>query len=76
VNNSNLNFVLLQMTSKSIIVVEDLNRFLTDKSTGISLFVDFHIHFHLYDFLAFKTLANRYMGFKDHKFFSQVDNIL
>jgi hypothetical protein len=26
-------------------------------------------------FLAFKTLANSYSGFKDHKFFSQVDNI-
>jgi chaperone BCS1 len=25
--------------------------------------------------LAFKTLANSYLGLKDHKFFSQVENI-
>jgi hypothetical protein len=30
-NNSNLNFVLLQTTRKSIIVVEDLDLFLTEK---------------------------------------------
>jgi hypothetical protein len=30
-NNFNLNFVLLQTTSKSIIVVEDLDLFLTEK---------------------------------------------
>jgi hypothetical protein len=74
-NDSNLNFVLLQMTSKPIIVVEDLDWFLTDKSTAVSLFVDVHIHFSLCDFLAFKTLANSYLGFKDHKFFSQVNDI-
>jgi chaperone BCS1 len=56
-NYSNLNFVLLQMTSKSFIVVEDLNRFLSEKSMVVSLFVDVHIHFPLCDFLAFKTLA-------------------
>jgi hypothetical protein len=58
--NSNLNFVLLQTTSKSIIIVEDLDRFLTDKSTAMSLFVDVHmnhIHFLLCNFLTFKTLA-------------------
>jgi len=32
-NDSNLNFVLLQTTSKSIIVVEDIDWFLTDKWT-------------------------------------------
>jgi hypothetical protein len=74
-NDSNLNFVLLQTTSKSIIVVEDFNRFLTEKSTAVILFVDVHIYFPLCDFLAFKTLANSYLGFKDHKLFSQLDDI-
>jgi len=60
-NDSNLNFVLLQTMSKSIIVVEDLNRFLTKKSTVVNLFVDVHIHFPLCDFLAFKTLVNSYL---------------
>jgi hypothetical protein len=57
-NDSNLNFVLLQTTSKLIIVVEDLDWFLTKKSTAMSLFVDVHTHFSLCDFLAFKMLAN------------------
>jgi hypothetical protein len=57
-NDSNMNFVLLQMVSKFIIVVEGLDPFLTEKSTVVSLFVDVHIHFPLSDFLAFKTLAN------------------
>jgi chaperone BCS1 len=33
INDSNLNFVLLQTTSKSIIVVEVLDRFLREKWT-------------------------------------------
>jgi hypothetical protein len=70
INDSNLNFVLLQMTSKSIIVVEDLDRFLTKKSTVVSLFVDVHIHFPFYNFLTFKMLANSYLGLKDHKLLS------
>jgi hypothetical protein len=74
-NYSNLNFVLLQTTSKSIIVMEDLDQFLMEKSMVVSLFVDVHIHFPLCDFLAFKTLANSYLGLKDHKFFSQVEDI-
>jgi chaperone BCS1 len=41
----------------------------------VSLFVDVHIHFLLCDFLAFKTLANSYLRIKDHKLFSQVDDI-
>jgi hypothetical protein len=65
INYSNLNFVLLQTTSKSIIVVKDLDQFLTEKSTTVNLFVDVHIHFPLYDFLAFKTLDNSYLGLKD-----------
>jgi hypothetical protein len=75
-NDFYLNFVLLQTTSSnSIIVVEDLDRFFTEKSTAVSLFVDVRIHFPLYDFLAFKTLDNSYLGLKNHKLFSQVDDI-
>jgi hypothetical protein len=74
-NDFYLNFVLLQTTSNSIIVVENLDRFFTEKSTAMSLFVNVRIHFLLYDFLAFKTLANSYLGLKDHKLFSQVDDI-
>jgi hypothetical protein len=44
-NDSNLNFILLQTASKSIIVVEDLDQFLTEKSTAMSLFVDVHFIF-------------------------------
>jgi hypothetical protein len=40
-NDFDLNFVLLQTTSKSIIVVEDLDQFLTEKSTVVSLYVMF-----------------------------------
>jgi hypothetical protein len=75
INYFNMNFVLLQTTSKSIIVMEDLNQFLIEKSTAVSLFVDIHIHFRLCDFLVFKTLANSYLGLKDHMFFSQVEDI-
>jgi hypothetical protein len=74
-NDSNLNFVLLQTMSKSIIVVKDLDQLITEKSTAESLFVDVHIHFLLCDFLAFKTLANNYLGLKDQKLFSQVEDI-
>jgi hypothetical protein len=73
--DSNLNFVLLKTTSKSIIVMEDLDWFLTEKSKVVSLFVDVHIYFPLYDFLSFKTLANSYLGLKDHMHFSQVEDI-
>jgi hypothetical protein len=53
--------------------VEDLDRFLTE--TTVSLFVDVYIHFSLCDFLAFKTFANSYLGYKGNKFFSQVEDI-
>jgi hypothetical protein len=56
-NDSNLNFVLLQTMNKSIIIVEDLNRFLTDKSMAVSLFVDVHIIFPQCDLLAFKMVG-------------------
>ena len=37
--------------------------------------IDVHIHFPLCDFTAFKTLANSYLGLKDHKLFPQVEEI-
>jgi len=70
INDSNLNFILLQTMNKFIIIVEDLDRFLMDKSTAVSLFVDIHIHFPRCDFLAFKTLANSCLDLKNHEFFS------
>jgi chaperone BCS1 len=73
--NDSINFVLLQSTSKFIIIVEDLNRFLMEKLTAVSLFVDVRIYFPFCDFLAFKTLVNSYLRLKDHKLFSQVDDI-
>jgi len=41
----------------------------------VILFIDVHIHFPLYDFLAFKTLGNSYLELKDHKLFSLVEDI-
>jgi hypothetical protein len=49
--------------------------FLTEKSTAVSLFIDVHTHFPFCNFLAFKMLANSYLGLKDDKFFSQVEYI-
>jgi hypothetical protein len=51
-NDSNLNFVLLQTMNKFIIIVKDLDRFLMEKSTVVSLFVNVHIHFPLCDFFG------------------------
>jgi chaperone BCS1 len=113
-DDADLKMLLLQTTSKSVIVVEDLDRFLTEKSTGVSLSgllnfmdgivnsccgdekvmvftmnskeqidqsilrpgrIDVHIHFPLCNFDSFKTLANNYLGLKDHKLFPQVEEI-
>ncbi|XWS35927.1 hypothetical protein CRYUN_Cryun20dG0038500 [Craigia yunnanensis] len=113
-DDSNLKFLLLQSTAKSVIVIEDLDRYLSEKSTAVSLSgilnfmdgilssscgeervmvftmngkdhvdsailrpgrIDVHIHFPLCDFTAFKTLANSYLGLKDHKLFPQVEEI-
>lgn len=113
-NDSDLSLLLLETRGKSIIVVEDLDRLLTEKSTAVSLSgllnfmdgilnsccaeervmvftmnskeqadpvllrpgrIDVHIHFPLCDFSAFKTLANSYLGVKDHKLFPQVEEI-
>ncbi|KAL3536673.1 hypothetical protein ACH5RR_000039 [Cinchona calisaya] len=37
--------------------------------------IDVHIHFPLCDFSSFKTLANSYLGVKDHKLFPQVEEM-
>lgn len=112
-DDSDLKMLLLQTSSKSLIVVEDLDRFLIEKSTAVSLSglmnfmdgivsscgeervlvftmnckeqvdqlimrpgrVDVHIHFPLCDFSAFKSLANTYLGVKEHKLFPQVEEI-
>ncbi|XP_016743682.2 AAA-ATPase At2g46620 [Gossypium hirsutum] len=113
-DDSDLKLLLLQSSAKSVIVIEDLDRYLSEKSTAVSLSgilnfmdgmltsscgeervmvftmngkdhvdqavlrpgrIDVHIHFPLCDFTAFKTLANSYLGLKDHKLFPQVEEI-
>ncbi|KAI4355280.1 hypothetical protein L6164_004069 [Bauhinia variegata] len=113
-SDSDLKFLLLQTTAKSIVLIEDLDRFLTERLTAVSLSgvlnfmdgilnsccadervmvftmnkkdhidpnvlrpgrIDVHINFPLCDFSAFKTLANSYLGVKDHKLFPQVQEI-
>ncbi|CAA7044352.1 unnamed protein product [Microthlaspi erraticum] len=113
-DDSDLKMLLLQTRGKSVIVIEDLDRFISAKSTAVSVSgilnftdsilsscaaderimvftmtgkeqidpamlrpgrVDVHIHFPLCDFTAFKTLANNYLGVKEHKLFPQVEGI-
>lgn len=114
-DDTDLKLLLLQTTSKSIIVIEDLDRFMAEKgSTALSLSgvlnfmdgivnsccsdekvmvftmnhkeridlailrpgrIDVHIHFPLCDFSSFKSLANSYLGLKDHKLFPQVEEV-
>ncbi|KAK8630903.1 hypothetical protein V6N13_079674 [Hibiscus sabdariffa] len=113
-DDSDLKLLLLQSTTKSVIAIEDLDRYLSEKPTALSLSgilnfmdgiltsscgeervmvitmngkddveqsilrpgrIDVHIHFPLCDFTAFKTLANNYLGLKDHKLFPQVEEI-
>ncbi|XP_057462596.1 AAA-ATPase At2g46620-like [Actinidia eriantha] len=113
VDDSDLKMLLLQTTNKSLIVIEDLDRYLAEKSTAVSLSgilnfmdgilsccgeervmvftmnvkdqidptvlrpgrIDVHVHFPPCDFSAFKTLANSYLGLKEHKLFPQVEEI-
>jgi chaperone BCS1 len=113
-DDSDLKMLLLQTTSRSMIVIEDLDRLLMEKSKDVSLSgvlnfmdgivsccgeervmvftmnskdqidqsvlrpgrVDVHIQFPLCDFSAFKSLANNYLGVKEHKLFSLVEEIL
>ncbi|KAJ6764726.1 hypothetical protein OIU74_023577 [Salix koriyanagi] len=114
-DDSDLKMLLLQTTSRSMIVIEDFDRFLmAEKSRDVSLSgvlnfmdgivsccgeervmvftmnckdqidqavlrpgrVDVHIQFPSCNFSAFKSLANNYLGVKEHKLFSQVEDIL
>ncbi|CAH9070686.1 unnamed protein product [Cuscuta epithymum] len=113
-DDTDLKMLLLQTKSKSLIVIEDLDRHLLGKSTGptfsgilnfmdgifsccgeerVMVFtmngkdqidptvlrpgrVDVHVYFPLCDFNAFKSLASSHLGLKDHKLFSQVEDIL
>lgn len=113
IDDADLNALLLQSSSKSLVVVEDLDRYVSENprvrvSTsallnfmdGISNFqderimmftmsskecidsallrpgrIDVHIYFPLCDFNSFKTLANNYLGVKEHKLFPQVEEI-
>uniref|UniRef100_A0A2N9GGV0 AAA+ ATPase domain-containing protein n=1 Tax=Fagus sylvatica TaxID=28930 RepID=A0A2N9GGV0_FAGSY len=112
-DDSDLKTLLLQTTCKSLIVIEDLDRFFIEKSTAVSLSgmlnfmdgivsccgeervmvftmngkdgvdqavmrpgrIDVHVQFPLCDFSGFKNLASSYLGVKEHKLFSQVDEI-
>jgi hypothetical protein len=51
-NDSNLNFVLLQTTKKSIIVLEDLDRFLTEKLTAMTSIFFYFVHRCSYPFFS------------------------
>ncbi|KAJ8760814.1 hypothetical protein K2173_021852 [Erythroxylum novogranatense] len=113
-DDSDLKMLLLQTTNRSLIVVEDVDRYLAEKSRTVTLSgmlnfmdgiisscgeerlmvftmnakdkvdeavlrpgrIDVHIHFPLCDFSAFKSLANNYLGVKEHKLFPQVEEIL
>ncbi|XP_022734062.1 AAA-ATPase At2g46620-like [Durio zibethinus] len=112
-DDSDLKMLLLQTTHRSMIVVEDLDCFLKEKSRDVSLKgilnfmdgiisccgeervmvftmnskdqvdqavlrpgrIDVHIQFPPCDFSAFKSLANSYLGVKEHKLFPQVEEI-
>ncbi|CAK9137212.1 unnamed protein product [Ilex paraguariensis] len=113
-DDSDLKMLLLQTSNKSLIVIEDLERFVNEQSTRVSLSgiltfmdgivssccgdekimvftmngkelidssllrpgrIDVHIYFPLCSFNSFKTLANSYLGIRDHKLFPQVEEI-
>ncbi|GAV89611.1 AAA domain-containing protein/AAA_assoc domain-containing protein [Cephalotus follicularis] len=113
-DDSDLKMLLLQTTPRSMVVVEDLDRFLMERSRGVislpgllnfmdgiisccgeervmvftmkgkdqvdeAIFrpgrIDVHVQFPLCDFSAFKSLASTCLGVKEHKLFSQVEEI-
>ncbi|KAM3378488.1 AAA-ATPase [Capsicum galapagoense] len=113
-NDTDLKLLLLQTTSRSLIVIEDLDRLVNKNLTTITLSgllnfmdgivnscsgdekimvftmnskeqvdpamlrpgrIDVHIHFPFCDFNSFKSLANNYLGLKEHKLFPQVEEI-
>lgn len=112
-DDSDLKMLLIQVPSKSIVVIEDLDRCVSEESNvslaGVLNFmdgivnsccgdakimvftvnskekvdramlrpgrIDVHIHFPLCDFNSFKSLANSYLGVKEHKLFPQVEEM-
>ncbi|GMP61093.1 hypothetical protein CsSME_00023695 [Camellia sinensis var. sinensis] len=113
-DDSDLKMLLLRTKNKSVIVIEDLDRFMVEKSTALSFSgvlnfmdgivnsccgdervmvftmnskdqidpailrpgrIDVHIYFPLCDFNSFKSLANSYLGLRDHKLFPQVEEV-
>ncbi|XWS50296.1 hypothetical protein CRYUN_Cryun12cG0076000 [Craigia yunnanensis] len=90
-DDSDLKMLLLQTTSRSMIVVEDLDRFLMEKSRDVSLsgilnFMDGIISccgeervmvftMNSKDQVDQASLANSYLGVKEHKLFPQVEEI-
>ncbi|XP_052176106.1 AAA-ATPase At2g46620-like [Diospyros lotus] len=113
-DDSDLKMLLLQTSNKSMILIENLDRHLAEKSTAVSFSgilnfmdgifsccgdervmvftmngndqidptvlrpgrIDVHVHFPLCDFASFKSLANNYLGLKEHKLFAQVEEII
>ncbi|KAJ6359455.1 hypothetical protein OIU76_001059 [Salix suchowensis] len=87
-DDSDLKMLLLQTTSRSMIVIEDFDRFLmNEKSRDVSLsgvlnFMDGIVsccgeeRVMVFTMNSFKSLANNYLGVKEHKLFSQVEDIL
>ncbi|XP_021767281.1 AAA-ATPase At2g46620-like [Chenopodium quinoa] len=118
--DSDLKFLLLQTSPRSLILVEDFDKYVAGKNTsspsssaavtisGVLNFmdgvvnscceervmvftmttkedidpailrpgrVDVHIYFPLCDFNNFKNLASNYLGVKEHKLFSQVEEM-
>ncbi|CAK9144725.1 unnamed protein product [Ilex paraguariensis] len=115
-DDSDLKMLLLQTSNKSVIVIEDLDRFMNDNKSvrgvsfsGVSTFmdgilsscrgdekimiftmnskdkidssllrpgrIDVHIYFPMCNFNSFKSLANSYLGIRDHKLFPRVEEI-
>lgn len=118
-SDTDLKMLLMQTTSRSVIVVEDLDRYVSERprsTAGVSLSlsgvlnfmdgivsccgkervmvftvnskdqidptvlrpgrVDVHVKFDLCDFSAFKSLANNYLGVREHKLFPQVEEFI
>ncbi|XP_074273213.1 AAA-ATPase At2g46620-like [Silene latifolia] len=109
-DDSELKHLLLQTTPRSVILVEDFDKFGTTRLTasGVMNFmdgvvsscceervmvftmttkdeiapeilrpgrIDVHIHFPMCDFNNFKCLASSYLGVKEHKLFSHVEEV-
>ncbi|CAO2835427.1 unnamed protein product [Amaranthus hypochondriacus] len=114
-NDSDLKFILLQTSPRSLILVEDFDKYVVKPPSSMAVSmsglmnfmdgvvnscceervmvftmtgkeeidpailrpgrIDVHIYFPLCDFNNFKSLANNYLGIKEHKLFSQVEEM-